>query len=96
VQNLETAIETMRAEKLGQVVHMDCSMFHTKRRECMNKMTERAMMVDECLQDVLFDGINRTDDILANNPGYDELEILRAGTATLRTFGNAPTSCSWI
>lgn len=37
-------------------------------------------MMDACLQDVLFDGINLTDDICANNPGYDELEIIRTGT----------------
>lgn len=38
------------------------------------------MMMDACLQDVLFDGINRTDDICAKNPGFDELEIIRTGT----------------
>lgn len=81
-QDMEIAIETMRAEKLDEVRIMDCSMFHSKRRQCLNNMQERAMMMDSSLQDVLFDGINRTDDICSHNPGFNELEIIRAGTAT--------------
>jgi hypothetical protein len=87
---MEAAIETIRTEKLAQVVRMDCSMFHTKRRQCLNNMQERAMMTDSCLQDALFAGINKTDDICANNPGFHELEIIRTGTMTGALF---PSSC---
>lgn len=74
---MEESIETMRTRKLGQVVRMDCSIFHTKRRQCLNNMQERAMMMDSSMHDVLFNGINRTDDICANNPGFEELEEIR-------------------
>jgi hypothetical protein len=86
VQGMEAAIEIMRTEKLAQVVRMDCSAFHIRRRQCMNNMQERAMMMDSCLQDVLFAGINKTDDICTHNPGFAELEMIHTGTARGASF----------
>jgi hypothetical protein len=90
VQNMEATIETMRAEKLAQVVRMDCSTLYTRRRQCLQNMQERAMMADSCLQDTLFAGINKTDDICAKNPGCEELE--KAFSCKMRG-ASLPTSC---
>lgn len=64
MQAMDENIEAIRADRLMQVQIMDGLKFHTLRRKCLDNMTERAMMLDSALQDVVIDGINRTEDIV--------------------------------
>eukprot|EP00892_Ulva_mutabilis_P003499 jgi/Ulvmu1/1520/UM011_0250.1 len=73
-QAMDATIEAIRADRLAQVQIMDSQKFHTLRRNCLDNMTERALLLDAALQDVVIDGINRTEDIVIHNPGYDDLE----------------------
>lgn len=61
---MDETIESIRADRLARVQIMDGQKFHTLRRSCLDNMTERALMLDAALQDVVIDGINRTEDIV--------------------------------
>lgn len=64
MQAMDETIAAIRANRLAQVQRMDGQKFHSLRRHCLDNMTEVAMMLDAALQDLVIDGINRTEDIV--------------------------------
>lgn len=70
MQAMDETIEAIRADRLAQVQMMDGQKFHSLRRSCLDKMTELAMMLDATLQDLVIDGINRTEDIVRTVHSY--------------------------
>lgn len=82
MQAMGKAIEAIRADRLAKVQIMDSQKFHSLRRTCLGNMIERAMMLDASVQDVVIDGINRTEDIV--RPVHLQIAYVLCGSFCLR------------